>query len=372
MFRYILPFCFYLFGNIFCFGQQTNKSILINGVTRNYIEYKPAGLNPNLAHPLVIVLHGLGGNSQQMTQIGFNAIADTADFVVLYAQGLLNTYNQASWNNGTGLSSNAEDDLFFTRLIDLYLISGWVDPSRVYVTGFSMGSIMSHHLALALNSKIAAIGAMAGPLSTVDSQRPYPSYPTPVIHLHGTEDGTVPYDQNPLPTLTLVPETMNYWRNAHGCSNATDSVRIADVQNDGITIDQFTYLGCTQNAAVELWRLNGADHIYLYEPIHDITESKVIWQFFSRFQHPSPASPSAATLPESQVEPLWTAINPAENSTLFIHSQAEMEIFIYQSDGDLVASYHLKKGKNSIDFPFSSGLYFVSDGTHPARKLVVH
>lgn len=352
---------------IFSFAQLTNKSISVSGANRAYIEYLPINLQATESLPLIIVLHGLGGTSAQMTPAGFNEIADTARCIVVYPQALNNGFGQAAWNNGTALGSGANDVEFMNQLINVYILQYNCDPERVYATGFSMGGIMTHRLGLALNHRIAAIGPMAGTLSTPDSNLPAPVFQTPVIHLHGTDDGTVPYDENPLPSLTLVPETMSFWRNAHNCDATADSIRIPDVANDSITIDRFVYHNCDVNGRVELWRFNGADHIYLYEPAHDITESKVIWNFFRQYRHPNP---STASLAKKSFSSFSVSPNPT-NGVVRISAIKEGELRLINSSGKVIQNFYLTVGENMLKMTVSPGVYFLQS-KQQTMKLVVH
>ena len=197
-----------------------------------------------------------------MSQALFSEVADTGRFLVIYPQGLNNMFGQSAWNNSTGAASNVDDIGFFVDLIEDMVANQGADRNRMYFTGFSMGSIMSHHLACAMNDKVAAIAGMAGTMPDSDIANCVPTYKTPVIHLHGTADGTVPYDSNPLPGLSLVPETMAFWQNVHGCTTETDSTRIADTASDNITVDQFEYTNCDEEDILELWRFNGAETIF--------------------------------------------------------------------------------------------------------------
>lgn len=338
-----------------CLAQQTNKTITVLGGTREYIEYLPINYQSSEELPLIIVLHGLGGNSVQMTPAGFNQIADTARCIVVYPQAKINGFGQTAWNNGTALSSGANDVEFMNQLMNLYILQYNCDPERVYATGFSMGGIMTHRIAIALNHRVAAIGPMAGTLSSADASSPTPVFQTPVIHLHGTVDGTVPYDSNPLPSLTLVPETMAFWTNVHNCSSAADSTRIQDIVNDSITIDRFVYDNCDEDGSVELWRFNGADHIYLYEPAHDITEAKVIWNFFNKYRHPNP---STAGMKENIQSSLSLSPNPSTGS-IRISTITEGDLRLFNSSGQLMETYSLKKGENILNLRVPQGMYFL-------------
>lgn len=349
------------------FGQLTNETVTIGAVNRTYKQYLPAGLDPqNEQVSLVIILHGLGGTSNDMVGAGFNNIADTARVIALYPQGKANAYGQNSWNNGTGLSSTADDIGFMNSLIDSMIVNYNVNPARVYVSGFSMGSIMSYHLACALNMRVAAIGCMSGTMSTSDIQNYTPTYPTPVIHLHGTADGTVPYNSGALPTLSLVPETMAFWQNVHGCDATADSTRITDVASDNITIDRFRYDNCNPTGSLELWRLNGADHVYLYQPINDITEMMEVWLFLRRWSHSAPAPLAVSQLSANE---LSVAPNP---STGLFHLKSSLSTLfeIQNIEGKTIVSGELTNGETIVDLNTApAGVYFLKTAT-TVSKLV--
>lgn len=357
----------------FSTAQLTNETITIGGQTRSYQLYVPVGFNATTETPrMLFILHGLGGTSSNMVAAGFNYVADTARVIVVYPQGALNSFGQASWNNGTGLSSSVDDISFFNALMDRGLTDFNVNPAKVFVTGFSMGSIMSHHLACALNNRIAAIGTMAGTMSTSDISSCNPTYKTPVIHLHGTADGTVPYDGTALPTLSLVAETMNFWRNVHNCDATADSTRLPDVASDNITVDRFVYDNCNPVGSVELWRLNNADHIYLYQPVNDITEMLEVWKFFNKWQH---SSPSTLSISKKEYEEFAIYPNPT-NEFITIESKFEsMNYSILNTQGQNVLSGKIS-GK-SIQLNCSDlkpGIYFVnvfSEDKTFSEKLII-
>jgi polyhydroxybutyrate depolymerase len=351
------------------YGQLTPKTIQVGTVNRNYLEYLPAGLDPSNESPsLVFILHGIGGTNSQMVSAGFNNIADTARVIVYYPQGVNNAFGSASWNNGTLLASTTDDISFFNKIIDSAIFNYNVDPSRVYITGFSMGSIMSHHMACEMNDRFAAIGCMAGTMPTSDIQNCNPVYATPVIHLHGTADGTVPYDGAALPSLSLVQETMDFWTNVHGCDATYDSIGMPNLANDGITVDRFIYSNCNPLGSVELYRMNGADHVYLYQPVNDITEMIEIWWFLNKWSHPSPA---AANVNEMFANSIKMYPNPAENF-LTINIQENAQYEIHQMNGAKVLSGYLSNGENQIDLnALTAGVYVVNVAGVKKRLIIL-
>jgi len=352
-------------------SQQTNESVDIGGTNRTYVQYLPTGFNPATESlPVVFCLHGIGDVSTNMANIGFNQISDTARFIPIYPQGLNNSFGQTSWANGTLLASTANDLDFFHAMMNDLILNFNADPTRIYVSGFSMGSIMSYKLACELNNRVAAIGTMSGTMSTEDVTNCVPTYVTPVIHFHGTADATVPYDAGALPSLSLVPETIDFWTTAHGCATTSDSTQIFDAAPDGYTVDRFVYQACTPLESVEFWRINGGDHEYFYEPNNDFTESIEIWRFFQQWTHSSPADAGIKSLSANGIQ---LSPNPTEG-VVNINVNSNDRFEVYSTAGKLLFSQEINAGNTSIDLSeLSSGMYIVKLNSLPelSERIVI-
>lgn len=358
----------FVFAVFTAFTQLTDETISINGVNRSYKLYIPSGFNPQTENPdMIIIMHGLGGTNADMVGAGFNFIADTARVIAVYPQALNNSWGMAAWNNGTMLGSTADDLSFMNELINKGLSDYNVNPARVYATGFSMGSIMSHHMACAMNNRIAAIGAMAGTMPTSDISSCVPAYKTPVIHLHGTADGTVPYDGSALPSLSLVPQTIDFWRGVHGCDASADSTRLPDTGTDAITIDRFVYDNCNPVASLELWRFNGADHVYLYQPVNDITEMIEVWLFLRKWSH---SNPTTLGLENKELSSVKISPNP---STGLVHVTTEYagKIQLLDLKGAVVFEEQIQAGISELDLNgVNKGVYLIRVGEETHKFIL--
>lgn len=352
--KYFYAFLICFVCSLTTFAQQIYDTLMVNGVQRTFITYLPSNYNPQTETlPLVIVYHGLTMDNQTMTLTGFNQIADTARLIIMYPQGLTNSLGQTSWNNETALSSTA-DDIYFTNLmIDTAMLMYNIDLTRVYAAGVSMGSIMSYRLACDLNDRFAALGCVFGPMATTVMDDCNPSYSTPIIHFHGTNDGTVPYDSNPLPSLTLATETIAWWENQKTCNGSKDSIRVDDLVQDGLTTDRFIYNGCNADGSLELWRTNGGDHDYYIYPFNDFTHFIEAWKFMRKWQHPNPRN-TVSTI-ENEVEITTIYPNPSTGSLNIETEEKLFKLTIFNLQGQKVY-----EGSNE----YTLNLEQLSEGTY--------
>lgn len=133
-------------------------SIIAGGLKRTYLIHLPAS-DIRRSMPLVIVLHGGGGNGKSMVKLtngGFGKLSDKKGFIVVYPNGI-----EKHWNDGRNEAEigyethekNTDDVGFISALIDDLIKKYNADPKRVYVTGMSNGAIMSYRLGCELSGK---------------------------------------------------------------------------------------------------------------------------------------------------------------------------------------------------------------------------
>lgn len=355
-------------------AQVQTASIQHDGETRNYRYYVPT-INDNTEDvPLVFVLHGLGDSSQGMLGTGFNAIADTANFIAVYPDAL-SSFGGTAWNSGTPLNSTVDDVGFFAAILSELGETYQIDIERVYSCGFSMGGIMSHRLACEWNDVIRAVASQSGCMATSVLGSCAPGRSVAVLHIHGTEDATVAYDGTPVFGLSSVAETIDFWSTNNAC-DAAESIVVEDSAADGYTVDFDSYGGCTDSQPVHLYTVNGMGHTWM-GPSNDITTSVEMWKFFSSLDveedpvivDPPVSIESAAQL-QANVYP-----NPTRD---FLQYEAALggsvQLLLFDPAGKLIRNLSgmPAKGQLAID-GLASGTYrlHIIQGEHSWKSTVV-
>jgi polyhydroxybutyrate depolymerase len=176
-----------------------NSTVMIpsGGTMRSYILHVPPKYDGKTRLPLVIDMHGKGGTGQGEMGSGWLAKADAVGIVMMYPDGLYN-----SWNGGPAgcptlvcccqpsQDHNTDDAAFLRAAVAKTAQDGCIDLKRVYATGLSNGGIMSHWLACDAADLVAAIAPASGP-NLVDCK---PSRPVTVVNYRGKQDTLVLYN----------------------------------------------------------------------------------------------------------------------------------------------------------------------------------
>ena len=196
-------------------------SFVHDGLTRQYIVYVPASVPRGRPAPMLLGLHGGGGNMDyQANNYGLKAKADQAGFVAVFPNGFSRFPNGilATWNAGTccgRAAGNTVDDVgFLKEVIERVSRQLPIDRGRIYATGMSNGAMMSYRLACELPTLIRAIAPVAGTDNTTACT---PSRPVPVILFHARDDNHVSFnggagkDALAKVDFTSVPATVSKW-----------------------------------------------------------------------------------------------------------------------------------------------------------------
>jgi polyhydroxybutyrate depolymerase len=268
----------------------------VEGILRYYYLYMPAIIGDRVGVPLVILLHGAGGNPRTVRNLtGMNELAEQEKFIVAYPQGTGVRDRQLTWNAGQccGFAyENDIDDVAFIRQLIAELSSQWnIDEHRVYAAGISNGGMMTHRLAYELSDRIAAAAMVA---ASMPKNTCKPGEPLSVIMFNGTADLHVPYDGGKAKKSVLdepivhasVKDAVSFWVTHNGC-------QLQPELEEDTTVKKETYTGGKNNTQVILYTIAGGGHTWPgtkvrkpdpQDPMQRIAATPLIWEFFQR--HP--------------------------------------------------------------------------------------
>lgn len=232
---------------------------------RTYRLFVPPGYDGRQRLPVVLDLHGSGGNAAgQAATSGFEGIAATERFIVatLDADG-------ARWN--VPVQPDREDDVAYVSDVLAHVGARLcADASRVYATGFSGGGRMTSLLACRLGSRLAA----AAPVAGLRFPGPCNGRAVPLLTLHGLADTQNPYDGH-VPGraewVESVPDALASWARHNGCTGG------AALEDPPGPLSTLQYAGCPSGADVRLIRIDGLGHTWTRR---EVDTTAAIWQFF--------------------------------------------------------------------------------------------
>jgi polyhydroxybutyrate depolymerase len=235
------------------------------------------------------MIHGGGGTAAAAERTyGWDAEADSGQFIVAYPDGLDHAWAVGSGCCSTPGRTDVNDVGFISQLVSTVSHEAPIDSKRVYVTGISEGGMLAYRLACQ-----TTIFAAIGPDSATLLGR-CPSPPAiSVIHIHGTADQRIPYNGGPGAGVNhidgpAIPALNAMWRSVDRC--AAPSTSTAGVVTKSVA-------ACPDGRAVELITVAGAGHQWpggvcgsrcslglTDPPSTALNATQTIWQFFAEHQ----------------------------------------------------------------------------------------
>jgi polyhydroxybutyrate depolymerase len=283
-------------------ADRTGQTLVHGGRARTYLVHDFGRGGPA---PVVIVLHGGGGNAASaVTMTGLDRVAAREGLIAVYPNGTAGREGGRllTWNAGhccaSAMENRIDDVGFVAAIVDALVASGRADASRVYVTGMSNGAMMSHRLGRELSSRIAAIAPVVG---AVFGDEPPPLAPVPAFIVVGAEDRTVPPAGGPLQLRGLLGRRSAadrdvapamaqaaYWARHNGCGEP------ARAETRAATTSEWTH--CRSGAPVVFHSVKGNGHAWpggqpgrsgAAQPTRLFDATEEIWAFF-RMQRRAP------------------------------------------------------------------------------------
>lgn len=242
--------------------------------------------------PVVLVLHGAGGNGNGIRSIsGFADLGQAEGFITVFPSGL-----NGAWNDGRPdpVLALVNDIAYIEHLIDLLTNSLNIDTTRIYAAGYSMGGMMSYRLGCNLPTRIAAVASVASTMPLYFRAECDAAPPVPVVIVQGTDDNVVPWMGIRNGYMT-AEDSVDYWTAHNNCTATTELVVEPDTDPfDPTRVIREQYDEC--DAGVILYGVYGGGHTWpgggMVAPIdigvtsRDINASEKIWEFFQQYALP--------------------------------------------------------------------------------------
>ena len=347
----ILTFIVLIFAQSISYAQIETGSFAFGGLTREYAVFLPQNYQPNM--PVVISLHGAGGTMQNnMDRTLMNEYADTAGFIVVYAQA-----SGPLWNIGwTGGPVDVDDVGFISAMIDTLDVLYNIDMARIYCTGFSNGAAMTYRLAAELTHRFAAVAPIANTLLDDIAFTWNPIHPIPVLQMHGTADAGISY-YGGTDGHWSVEESLNFWIQNNNCSLPADTIFLPDINTgDNSTVVKISWTNCSNNSSVIHYKIINGIHGWPGGALNqgsnnnrDINANEEMWNFFQNYENPLVNMAWAKT---SEVFPVYL---DTKGDTLFVKAH------ITNPENDSVSVYAKINGEV---VSFSDSLLLYDDGLH--------
>jgi len=155
-----------------------------------YRVYVPEGHGDQADYPLVVALHGLGGDEDSMFSdwYGITDLAESRGYIVVSPMGYRRDgFYGSGWGRRSRKGQLSEKDVM--EVLGRMRASYAIDPKRIYLMGHSMGAIGTWHLAAEYPDIWAALAPIAGMGNPGNAEK---IRHIPQIVVHGDADSAAP------------------------------------------------------------------------------------------------------------------------------------------------------------------------------------
>ena len=304
-------------------AQETREKVTVDDVDRNYTIRLPRGYNSQQHYPVVILLHGMNQDADDMERLTqFDQLADKDGVIAVYPSALHGRWNVGvrpmeqrpmmagpggrrrggyggggypgggggypggGYPGGSGggggyprgggqnpngepeegrrSTSQADDVAFVNQMLDQIQLKYSADTSRIYAIGLSEGGFMSERLGCSLGDRIAAVAAVGATMPK--NMICVPTRPVSMVMIHGTSDKVVPYGGGTEHNLNLstlsAEDSAKSWAKIDRCGEKPEKSKLEAKGKGGTETKVDTYSGCQADSSVVLYSVKGAGNTW--------------------------------------------------------------------------------------------------------------
>lgn len=274
--------------------------IIMGDIKRYYMIHIPTNYKKAVPAPLILALHGGGGNMKIQSQDKFYGLISKSNkegFVVAFPNGYseLASGALATWNAGEccgkARDEKIDDVAFIKAVLQKIKTQASIDDKKVFAIGMSNGGMMAYRLACEAPELFKGIASVAGTDSTINCT---PKKAVSILHIHAKDDGHVQFnggagpkavkDKSKITQFKSVPMTISKWRGLYSC--VPDTTKVVDSKMAYCDL----YQGCMDGAKIQLCVTEDGGHSWpgsKASPLKKRASSSkaliandVIWDFF--------------------------------------------------------------------------------------------
>lgn len=236
-------------------AQTTRETLFHDDIERNYRVFVPEHYDIDTGGHLILVLHGGGMDNLLMRQVTNQQIenrvnAEEINAIVVYPNGFGNAWNDGRIREGQASIREHIDDVgLLLSLVDTLAQEYNIDPTALYIAGFSNGGGMAYRLACEASDRITAIAPVASLMA--DNMPCEPNAPVAVLSIVGDEDpilplsgGDINYWDMSLGTVRSLDNTLNIWTIINECEGFNTPLELEDLAEDNTTVSVSTGIDC--------------------------------------------------------------------------------------------------------------------------------
>lgn len=233
-------------------GLTGNAFYRVVAAERPVIVRVPENYDPTVPAPLFIGLHGRGGTGlRQEAFFDFGGEFEARGIVSCWPTGSEVSSPGYAWSSVEG----EPDSSYLRTLIGDVQQQLNIDPSRIFVFGYSNGGRMALRMGCDQADTVAAVVSLSGALYLVyEPAGCATSKPVNFLHIHGTQDPVVDYARS--------MATLEQWVAAKGCGERLEETEPTLNLVDGSALETKVtqYPDCAGGTDTELWTVVGGTH----------------------------------------------------------------------------------------------------------------